>query len=249
MLSTRLSISEDNLFQFLFKSLLLMPESLARYIRSRSNELDLSVSEVCRKAGVSRQTLYSLNQVPDRLPTLQTLVTLAEVLHVHPMRLLQLLFDEVPISTRAKKSHKRGDESAFVRDVSYPDGALVLPHQRFIKTWELQNTGQIAWENRFLLCQDEEVVVYTRTGETLVLAHNLVPSGKRVAMPFTVPGATVQLSVEFTAPGLPCTVLSYWKTVFEDGSFCFPESRGLWAKVRVSTMTTGASNTNAYEDM
>lgn len=217
-----------------------MKETLESYIRVCARDRGLSLKEVCRLAGLSRQTLYSLGQAPTKLPTLQTVIALAEVLRVHPLRLLHLLFDDVLVVHKVCQRRQRGDESAFVRDVSFADGALVMPGQKFTKTWEMQNTGRVAWEGRFLQCMDEEVVVSTLRGEKLALAHNLLPSAKRIPVPHTKPGAMVQLSVEFTAPEPPGTVLSYWKSVFEDGNQCFPKSRGLWVKVRVSGVTSGS---------
>ena len=216
-----------------------MKESLEHYIRSRAGELGLSLSEVCRRASISRQTLYTLNLVPHKLPALQTIVSLADVLHVHPLRLLQLVFDEVPIAQPLKQRHKRGDHSAFVQE-TIPDGSLVLFGRRFIKTWEVQNVGRVPWEGRFLQCMDEEIVVTTRTGETLRIADSLKPTAMRVAVPATAPGAVVKLTVEFTAPTVPGTFLSYWKSVFADGTLCFPKAQGLSVKVRVSSMATGA---------
>lgn len=216
-----------------------MKESLENYIRSRAIELGLSLSEVCRRASISRQTLYTLNQVSQKLPALQTIVSLADALHVHPLRLLQLVFDEVPIAQPLKQRHKRGDHSAFVQE-TIPDGSLVLYGKRFIKTWEVQNVGRVPWEGRFLQCMDEEIVVTTRTGETLKIADGLRPTAMRVAVPTTAPGAVVRLTVEFTAPTTPGTFLSYWKSVYADGTQCFPKAQGLSVKVRVSTMATGA---------
>lgn len=215
-----------------------MKESLKSYIQSRANEQGLSLSEVCRRANISRQTLYSLNQVPYKLPALQTLVSLASVLAVHPLRLLQLVFDGLPMTQHVKQRNKRGDQSAFVQE-TIPDGTLVLYRERFTKTWELQNVGRVPWENRYLQCVDEEIVVYTRTGEALKIAENLIPTVKRIPVPYTASGATVKLSVEFTAPAMPGTCISYWKSVFEDGSLCFPKAQGLSVKVRVNTLATG----------
>jgi len=130
----------------------------------RANELGLSLSEVCRQANISRQTLYSLELVPHRLPALQTVVALASVLAIHPQRLLQLVFDDLPIKQQLRLGHTRRDESAFVQE-SIPDGTLVFFHQRFTKTWELQNVGCVPWENRFLQCMDEQVVVVVRARE------------------------------------------------------------------------------------
>ncbi|MCX7277097.1 MAG: NBR1-Ig-like domain-containing protein [Burkholderiales bacterium] len=217
-----------------------MQETLDGWMRQRARELGLNLSALCKQAGIGRQTLYDLACIPDKLPSMQTVVALADVLQVHPLRILHLVFDAVPINPAVKRAQQQGDRSAFVRDVTAPDGALVLPGQRFTKTWELQNAGNVPWQGRFLQCMDEEVVVATRTGETLHLAHNLVPASSRIAVPTTAPGATVQLSVELTAPQTPGTVLSYWKSVFADGTLCFPDSVGVWVKVRVNTCTQGA---------
>lgn len=216
-----------------------MPETVESYMRARANELNFSLAEVCRRAGISRQTLYSLSQVPQKLPSLQTVVSLADVLQVHPMRLLQLIFDDLPVAQRLKQRQKRGDRSAFVQE-TIPDGTLVLFGEQFSKTWELQNVGRIPWEGRYLQCVDEDILVYNRTGGMLKIAENLVPQATRIPVPTTLPGEVVRLTVSFTAPAMPGTFLSYWKSVFEDGALCFPEAQGLSVKVRVNTMATGA---------
>jgi transcriptional regulator with XRE-family HTH domain len=216
-----------------------MKETLDGYIRNRTNQLGLSLTEVCRRAGVSRQTLYSLNEVPHKLPALQTVVSLADVLNVHPIRLLQLVFDELPMTPQVKQKQARGDHSAFVLE-TIPDGTMVLYGARFTKMWEMQNTGQVPWEGRFLQCVDEEIVVYTRTGETLKIAENLIPSLKRIPIPYTPPKSAVQLKVEFTAPRMPGIFLSYWKSVYADGTLCFPKAQGLSVKVQVTTLATAA---------
>lgn len=217
-----------------------MKESLESYIRTRANERSLTLSEVCRRAGISRQTLYSLNQVPHKLPALQTIVGLAQVLEVHPLRLLHLVFDDLPTTPQVKQRHKRGDQSAFIGE-SIPDGTLVLYGQRFIKTWELQNVGRVPWENRYLQCMDDELTVINKsTGQVLAINESLRPDVTRIPVPYTAPGSTVTLSITFTAPSMPCTCISYWKSLFEDGSACFPKAQGLSVKVRVNALASGA---------
>ena len=219
-----------------------MQETLDSWMRQRARELGLNLSALCKQAGIGRQTLYDLACIPDKLPSMHTVVALADVLQVHPLRILHLVFAAVPLKPAVKRAQHQGDRSMFVRDVPAPDGALVLPGQRFTKTWELQNAGSIPWEGRFLQCMDEEIVVATRTGETLHLAPNLVPASTRIAVPTTLPGGAVQLSVEFTAPQPPGTVLSYWKLVWADGTLCFPSSVGVWAKVRVNNFAQSTFN-------
>lgn len=220
-----------------------MSETLANYVTQRAATLGLSNSALCRTARISRQTLHTLLHAPNKLPALPTLLTLSQALQVHPMRLVQLVCNDNPelfAPPRRKRLH--GDASAFVRDATYPDGELVLPGQRFTKIWEIQNVGHVVWEGRLLQCVDEEIVVYSRSGETLHLAQSLQPAVSRIAIPTTAPGALVQLQAEFIAPLLPGTVLSYWKSTFADGTPCFPDAAGLWVKVLVTSLTA-ASNT------
>jgi transcriptional regulator with XRE-family HTH domain len=213
-----------------------MKHSLDSYVRERCNTLNISLAELSRTTGLSRQTLHTLASVPRKLPSLQTIVTLAEALRVHPLHLVHLVLDETPKHRTVASKGMRHDQSAFVRDVTFEDGAQVLSGQRFVKTWELHNVGKVAWEGRFLQCMDEDIVVHSRQGEVLTIAHNLHPTVPRVAVPHTEPGQLVQVSVEFTAPKPPGTVLSYWKSTFADGRLCFPKSPGVWVKVRVISM-------------
>ena len=219
-----------------------MTTTLEAYLAERMQSLEISQSELCRRARISRQTLHTLNSTPGKLPSLPTVMAIAGALQVHPIRLLQIICDQQvssPNGTQARQ--RRGDRSAFVRDVSFPDGQLVLPGQRFVKTWELQNVGYMAWQGRLLRCMDEEVVVYSRAGEILRLAQPLQPAVLQVPVPTTQPGETVQVSVEFTAPNSPGTVLSYWKMVFADGALCYPAARGVWVKVLVTMLAAAGS--------
>jgi transcriptional regulator with XRE-family HTH domain len=211
--------------------------ALGRYVRDRARWQRISLSEVSRRAGVSRQTLYGLSEHQGRLPDLETLIAIAVALEVHPTRLVHLLFEGYQLPRRLELTHsQRGDKSVFVRDITYPDGDIVHVGTRFTKTWEVQNVGTIPWENRFLQCVDDELVVYAKTGELLKITEPLKPVVLRIAVPTTEPGATVRISAEFDAPSIPCTCISYWKSVFEDGSPCFPNSLGLSVKVRVMAL-------------
>jgi len=218
-----------------------MHNKIETFVRQRAKMLGMSLTELSRRAGISRQTLYELGLAPSRLPALTTIVALAEVLEVHPMRLLQLVFDELPLSSQVKAGDL-ADRSAFLRDVNWPDGAPVPAGAHFVKTWELQNVGNTAWRDRFLICLDEEVAVFTRSGETLRIARSLEPDSLRVPVAETLPGESVQISVGFSAPDVPGTVLSYWKMAYADDSLCFPDGRGLWVKLRVITPVKAAQS-------
>ena len=218
-----------------------MTDSLASYLTQRAAVLGLTSTALCSAAGISRQTLHTLLHASDKLPAMQTMLALANALPVHPIRLMQLLCDDHPaLFSPPRRKRLQGDASAFVRDVTYPDGEFVLPGQRFTKTREVQNVGHVVWDGRLLQCLDEEIVVYSRCGKTLHRAQGLQPAAPCIAIPTTQPGELVQLRVEFTAPLLPGTVLSYWKTIFADGTPSFPDAAGLWVKVVIISMDAAA---------
>ncbi len=209
------------------------------FVRQRSAQLGLSLTELCRRAGISRQTLYELERLPHKLPSLTTVIALAQVLDVHPMRLLQFVFELVPM----KATHRRaraGDRSAFVADITCPDGTVVGPGQRFEKIWSLQNVGTVPWVGRALQCRDDEVAIYDTVGAKVLVSPGLRPDQRTVALPDVAPGDTVDVAVWFTAPSQPCSAISYWKLVDADGELCFPASAGLWAQVRVVALAASA---------
>lgn len=216
------------------------------FIRKRCDELGMSLAEMCRSAGISRQTLYDCWAV-DRYPSTQTMVALSWTLKVHPLCLQELVFSNVLLPEDAT-GYRPGDRSAFVSDPTHPDGDWVIAGERFTKVWRLQNVGRVPWEGRSLSCQDEEVVVYSRReANPLRLAPPLIPEATRVPVPDTPPGETVDIAATFLAPDAPGTVLSYWKMTDADGKICFPEARGVWVRLTViaPTMAAGSSDMEA----
>lgn len=225
-----------------------MEQDLEAYIRQRCRTLSLSLSDLCRQAGISRQTLYECWSNNQSYPSLNTIVALSQVLEVHPLRLLQLVFLRAELTPQSQALP--GDQSAFVDDVTYPDGERLLTGQRFTKTWRLQNVGRIPWIGRQLACQDDDLLVLYGCGQQLQLAQRLKPDVEQLPVPNTAPGQTVDLSITFTTPSIPCTVISYWKMLKPDGSFAFPESIGLWTRIKVVGPTQAAGfSTDAWQEM
>jgi hypothetical protein len=214
--------------------------TLTDYLKARAKAQGMNVSALCEKAGVRRQTFYGLDDLPSRMPELQTMVRLAMAVQVHPMQLLQILVDSLNLSWETKTRFVNGDRSAFVRDVSIPDGTIVAPGQVFTKTWESQNVGQVPWIGRVLRCVDEQLVVHRITGERVEIAVPLQPTVRDIAVPDTQPGQTVRMSVDFTAPLIPGAYLSYWKSYFDDGTPCFPDAYGLVCHVQVQSVVSKA---------
>lgn len=223
-----------------------MELNLELYIRQRCRQLGISLSHLCREAGVSRQTLYQSWQPDDKYPSLTTLVHLAQVLKVHPLRLLQLVFINRSLPETVQPTP--GDASAFVSDVTFPDGERVFTGQQFQKVWCIQNIGNIVWKDRALTCQDENLTVFSHFDGELNLAKALQPEDNWIQLPEVAPGETLNIKANFTAPDSPGTVISYWKMVNADGSFCFANSKGLWVKVQVVAPTKAAGFAEQQQD-
>lgn len=222
--------------------------ALGRYLRARSKQRGISLAELARRTGLSRQTLHSIGEAGGRLPEIDTVVKLAVELAVHPLQLFHFVFEDYALPARVEREYReRGDKSIFLADVTIPDGTVVTPGAHFTKTWEVQNVGVLAWEGRVLRCMDEEITVSRRgtsgTDEPIRVTDLLKPSTPVIEVPYTPPGGIVRMSVDFEAPRLPGTCVSYWKSFFRDGTECFPQSVGLTCKVRVISMTTTTLST------
>lgn len=200
----------------------------SQFIAQRAKALDLNVTELTKQAGISRATWYRFLHSEIEEAKLSTLIRLADVLQVTPLRLLRTYF-------RGKELRQKFD-SGFLEDVTYPDNSLVQVGEAFDKTWAVENTGIHAWVGWYLQCADAFVdlsVALTTTREPLKLQYGLRPHTMRIPIPVVQPNEQVQLTVRFTAPIVPGTYISYWKTVDEQGEWVFPEKIGLNCTVKV----------------
>jgi hypothetical protein len=78
------------------------------------------------------------------------------------------------------------DRAQFIADETIPDGTVVAPSSTFVKTWRLQNNGSCTWSTSY-------AAVFT--GGDQLGAPSVVYLPSSVA-----PGATVDISVNLTAP-------------------------------------------------
>lgn len=113
-----------------------------------------------------------------------------------------------------------GDDSSFVADITYPDGATVSEGQHFSKQWEIKNTGTVLWANRYLVADG------TRTG--------LCTYPSRVRIPLTRPGQDAIISVPVTAPDSLGVCFVTWKMETSAGTLYFPNEVGIWFNINVT---------------
>jgi transcriptional regulator with XRE-family HTH domain len=208
------------------------------YLEDRIKQLNISFAEAARRAGISRQTLYDLRDNAEKSQML-TLIKVANALEVHPFVLFRLIFDKLISKDFASSSaiHSR-DATGFIADVTIPDGMLVFANTFFSKTWRIQNIGAVEWRDRYLICLDDtlEFKHHATDFASPKAQRGLIPTQNRIPVPRTLPGEAVDLTVEFTAPDYPGTMMSYWKMQDSSGKLNFPEIEGLSCVVKVMTI-------------
>ena len=89
------------------------------------------------------------------------------------------------------------DRAEFVADITVPDGTDYGPGAKFIKTWRVKNVGTSTWTTQFVI--------------EFVIGANLAANSKVNLPNEAPPGATVDISVEMTAPTTPGNYTSLWQ--------------------------------------
>lgn len=212
-------------------------EQFANYLRRRIREKELSISETAKRAHISRATLnkYLNQEVEDG--KISTFIMLGRVLGDHPLTLLSIFFqgwDFAKTNPSRTKSVHAGDDIGFIADIDCPDNYPVAREAVFKKTWELKNMGTVPWENRRLVCIDENLNVSSaKSGLQDHRYTGLTPLEREIEVPLTKPMEHVQLTVHFKSPNYPGTMVSHWKMIDEKGEFLYPDSLGLFCQVHV----------------
>ncbi len=191
----------------------------------------LSKTALSTKAQISRTSLYKLLNGDVAEAKLSTIINLSHALEIPPLELLKPYFKQLAAASPVVKDCLTLN-TKFIADLTYPDNAIVYTGQTFDKVWSVVNTGEVAWKDLFLECQDE--LVYLDKNRYLEdIPIGLHPEKRRVAIPETLPGEKAIISVTFNAPHLPATAISYWKAVNVDGELIFPHKKPLYCMVKI----------------
>ena len=121
------------------------------------------------------------------------------------------------------------DEALYVADVTIPDNTQIRAGEKFTKTWRLKNTGTCIWNQRYALV----FVGGDRMGAVITTPLSETP-----------PGATLEISVELTAP----TADGFYTGLFElrnpvARSISIGAVTSIWVKIMVGDLvvpTAGA---------
>lgn len=166
-------------------------------------------------------------------PGILTLQKLAIALKVQEMGLLRYFLGHdvdanIPdVGVRHINPLNNVDVLAFVEDVTVPDHSVMMAGEKFVKTWAVQNAGQVNWVGRRLIRVDQNMVVAERASNgnlTALLDAYLDSLGREVEVPNTPPGHIAELSVNFMAPKENCSVASIWQFVDSDNQQIYRNS-------------------------
>ncbi|MBB5836970.1 NBR1-Ig-like domain-containing protein [Kribbella italica] len=119
--------------------------------------------------------------------------------HVQPV----ILGGSVPVD------HHPEDRAELVGE-SVPDGTQVVRDQKFEKTWEIRNSGERPWQDRWL----------TRQGAAATPGWMRSPRSARI--PDAVPGQIVAVAMMLQAPSQAGASTAYFKITDEAGRLYYP---------------------------
>jgi len=113
-------------------------------------------------------------------------------------------------------------QAAFVHE-NYPDNSVLKPGEKFVKTFEIKNAGNIPWTTAYSFVLDP-----AHQNETL-------DSPAQIYLPQeTPPGNNVSLSIPLTAPTTPGTYTVYWTLKNEQGgTILIDGGQQVWVKIIV----------------
>ncbi len=59
------------------------------------------------------------------------------------------LVTNTPVPLIPRTPQAQCDDSIFFADITIPDGTVVLPGEKFVKTWQVKNTGLCSWDQGY----------------------------------------------------------------------------------------------------
>jgi len=95
------------------------------------------------------------------------------------------------------------NNSAFLADVTIPDGTVIAAGNTFTKTWLIQNLGTCSWNNNY---------------KFWFIGGDLMGSDTFKIRQTVGVGASTQISVTFTAPNGPGSYTGYWRMSDDKGA-------------------------------
>jgi hypothetical protein len=121
------------------------------------------------------------------------------------------------------------DRAQYVSDITVPDGTTFAPNAPFTKTWRLKNVGSCTWTTGYKLA--------FVSGDRMGGVETLIPET-------VVPGQTVDVGVNLTAPNLAGSYRGYWELRNPSGALFGIGSnfdQAFYVDIKVSGSTAGTT--------
>ncbi|MBF4634580.1 helix-turn-helix domain-containing protein [Agreia pratensis] len=200
-----------------------------RYLREKAG---FTAEQLARAVTRDRRTITSAEEGRD-VPSEAIVYELERILHGDG--LLLSYYEAVVMAKRREKLHMdevhngvspdaSNDDASQFLDETVPDGTIVLPGQRFEKTWTIRNVGSVPWIKRRL----------SRMG--IAAGPGLITTPAHLEIPTTRPGEEVTLTVPCIAHVVQGTSIASFKMTDGHKRLYFPYSRytiGLAVQVTV----------------
>lgn len=122
------------------------------------------------------------------------------------------------------------NDSAFVTDVTVPDGTKYAPGQSFNKIWRLSNSGSCPWVAGYQLA---------------FVSGAAMTASTAVNVPPTAPGATADISAPMTAPSTGGSITGVWRMRNAAGTFFGKNVTVVINVVTSSSSSSSSSSTGA----
>ncbi|WP_435742558.1 NBR1-Ig-like domain-containing protein [Microbacterium sp. PMB16] len=191
----------------------------------------MTVVELAQRVGKDRRTItgaedgrdlpseFVVHRLEDELQTQGLLIARYEgvLMEKRRLRLLRATSTAIPAPNATAD-----DASTFIGE-TVPDGTLMSPGHRFVKTWTICNSGTVPWHDRRL----------TRVG--IAAGTGLITSPVQTRIPDTAPGEEVIIAVPCVAQFVEGTSIAAFKMTDDAGRLYFPGRYfpGLQAQVTV----------------
>ena len=197
----------------------------------------MSQAEAARRVGISAQHLNNVEKGRDR-PSAAIVRFYDDQFHGEGQAwgLYNALTTQSRVPQRQSPDKRPaypipGDSSAFIADVTVPDGTIMAPYQEFEKVWRIRNSGSVPWVGRWL----------ARRGAPT--GHGVPTSRPRVRIPDTPPGHEVDVEVSVRAQPLAGASQAHWKMVDESGWEYFPDRYSLGLVLSIVVVDDSTTST------
>jgi hypothetical protein len=193
------SINNKQTWLFFSLSLSLILIACGQVSSISSAKEDKTASKVYTDAGLT----FAANNITTPSPQPTSTSTIFPTATLSPTITLPVFTETLsPSPTYVLSNFVACDNSAYVDDVTIPDGTILAPGQTFKKTWRLRNTGTCSWTHDYSIAF---VSGNGMDGETTAINK------------YVAPGKAANITISLTVPDVEGEFTGYWQLTDKNG--------------------------------